>query len=245
MRLLASRSRAAVPLFGAAMAAWALTVDRMRGMDAGPGTDLGGLGWYLGIWVTMSAAMMLPSAAPAALVVARVSRGFPTLVFTVGYLAAWTAYGVAVYGLFRLVTSFDTDWLAWDRGGPYVSGGVIVAAGLYELTPFKDLLLRRCRSPLHAERQGALRTGLANGLACVGCCFGLMAVLFALGVMSVFWMAIVAGVIFAEKVLPHGLRLTRFVALALVALGIAVAVSPSSIPGLTEPDRSPSMRMGP
>jgi predicted metal-binding membrane protein len=242
MRLLASRGLAAVLLFGAAVAGWAVTFERMRGTDAGPGTDLGGLGWYLGIWVTMSVAMMLPSAAPA---VARVSRGLPSLVFTVGYLAAWTAYGVAAYGLFRLVTSFDTDWLAWDRGGPYVSGGVIVAAGLYELAPFKALLLHRCRGPLHSESHGAFRAGVANGLDCVGCCFGLMAVLFALGVMSVLWMAIVAGVIFAEKVLPHSLRLTRFVALALVALGIAVAVSPSSIPGLTEPDGSPSMQMNP
>jgi predicted metal-binding membrane protein len=236
MRLLRSRGRAAVLLFGAAVAAWAVTVERMRGMDAGPGTGLGGFGWYLGIWVTMTAAMMLPSAAPAALVVARVSHRLPTLVFTVGYLAAWTAYGVAAYGLFRLVTSFDADWLAWDRGGPYVGGGVIVAAGLYELTPFKNRLLRRCRSLLHSERHGALRTGLANGVDCVGCCFGLMAVLFALGVTSVLWMAIVAGVIFAEKVLPHGLGLTRVVALALLGLAIWVAVSPSSIPGLTSTD---------
>jgi predicted metal-binding membrane protein len=242
MRPVASRGQAAV-LIGAAMAAWAVTVERMRGMDAGPGTDLGGLGWYLGIWVTMTAAMMLPSAAPAALAVARVFRRLPTLSFTVGYLAAWTAYGLAAYGLFRLLGSFDTDALAWDRGGKYVAGGVIVAAGLYELTPLKARLLRDCRSPHQAERQGALRTGLVNGLDCVGCCSGLMAVLFALGVMSVLWMAIVAAVIFAEKVLPAGPRLTRLVALALVALGIWVAVSPSSIPGLTEPDRSPSMEM--
>ena len=245
MRLLASGGRTAVVLIVAAVAAWAVTVERMCGMDAGPGTDLGGLGWYLGIWVTMSAAMMLPSAAPAALLVTRVSHGLPTLAFTVGYLAAWTAYGVAAYGLFRLVTSLDTDWLAWDRGGPYVVGGVIVTAGLYELTPLKALFLRRSRNPLPSARHGALRNGLVNGLDCVGCCFGLIAVLFALGVMSVFWMAIVAGVIFAEKVLPHGPRLTRLVAFVLVAFGIWVAVSPSSIPALTEPDRSPSMRMGP
>jgi predicted metal-binding membrane protein len=93
------------------------------------------------------------------------------------------------------------------------------------------------------RRLGALRIGLAHGLDCVGCCFGLMAVLFALGVMSVLWMAVVAAVIFAEKVLPHGMRLSRVVAPALVLLGIWVAVSPSSVPGLTEPDRSPSMQM--
>ena len=244
MNTLASQSRATVLLFGAAAIAWAVTVERMRGMDAGPGTDLGGLGWYLGIWVTMSAAMMLPSAVPAALHVARLARRLPTLLFMAGYLAAWTAYGLAAYGLFRLLTSFDTGWLAWDRGGAYVAGGVVVAAGIYELTPFKRLSLHRCRNAL-PDRPDALRAGVANGLDCVRSSAGLMAVLFALGVMSLFWMTVVAAVIFAEKVLPNGLRLSRFVAVGLVALGIWVAASASSVPGLTQPDQSPSMRMEP
>jgi predicted metal-binding membrane protein len=229
--MLASQGRTTILLFGAAAIAWAVTVERMSGMDAGPGTDLGGLGWYLGVWATMTAAMMLPST----LFVARVSRGLPSL-FIAGYLAAWTAFGLAAYGLFRVVTSFDTGWLAWDRGGPYVVGGAIVAAGIYELMPLKQYCLSRCRT-------SAARGGLAHGLDCVGCCGGLMAVLFALGVMSIFWMAVVAGVIFAEKVLPHGLRLTRGVAVALVILGIWVAGWPSSVPGFTEPDRSSSMQM--
>jgi predicted metal-binding membrane protein len=172
---------------------------------------------------------------PSVLFVSRFSRGLP-LLFVAGYLAVWTAFGLAAYGLFRLVTSFDTGWLAWERGGPYVAGSAIVAAGIYELTPLKQHCLRRCRMP------GA-RSGLAHGVDCVGCCAGLMVVLFALGVMSVLWMAVVAGVIFVEKVLPHGLRLTRGVALALVVLGIWVAGWPSSVPGFTEPDRSPSMQM--
>jgi predicted metal-binding membrane protein len=233
--------RTAVLLLGAVVVAWAVTVERMRGMDAGPGTHLGGLGWYLGIWVTMTAAMMLPSEAPAALLVARFRSGLPTVLFLTGYLAVWTAYGLAAYGLFGLVTSLDTDWLAWNEGGAYLAGGVIVAAGVYELTPLKRLCLRRCRSP-HADGS-ALRSGLANGLHCVGCSGGLMAVLFALGVMSVVWMAVVAGVIFAEKVLPRGLRLTRPFAVALLALGLWVAFSPSTVPGLTETGMSPSMQM--
>jgi predicted metal-binding membrane protein len=229
--MLASQSRTTILLFGAAATAWAVTVERMRGMDAGPGTDLGGIGWYLGVWATMAVAMMLPST----LLVARVARGLP-LLFVAGYLAAWTAYGLAAYALFRLVTSFDTGWLAWDRGGPYVAGGAIVVAGIYELTPLKQHFLHRCRTR-------AVRGGLAHGLDCVGCCAGLMAALFALGVMSLFWMAVVAGVIFVEKVVPHGVRLSRGVALALVVLGIWVAGWPSSVPGFTEPDRSPSMQM--
>jgi predicted metal-binding membrane protein len=238
----ASSSRAALIVLGAVAAiAWVVTVERMRGMDAGPGTDLGGLGWYLGIWVTMTAAMMLPSAAPAAQHVIRLARHLPTVLFAAGYLAVWTAFGLVAYGLFRLATSFDTGWAAWSEGGPYLAGGVILAAGLYELTPLKQHCLRRCRSPLPDRR--ALRSGLRYGVDCVGCSGGLMVVLFALGVMSLFWMAVVAAVIFAEKVLPQGDRLSLIFAVALVGLGLWVAVSPSSVPMLTEPDPMHSMEM--
>jgi predicted metal-binding membrane protein len=165
------------------------------------------------------------------------------VLFAAGYLAVWTAYGLAAFGLYRVVTSFDTGWLAWDRGGPYVASGVLVAAGIYELTPLKERFLRRCRRPLDDAEAGAVRAGFANGVDCVGCCFGLMAALFALGVMSIFWMAVVAGVIFVEKVLPRGLRIPRAVALALVVLGLWVSISPGSVPGLTQPDQAPSMQM--
>jgi predicted metal-binding membrane protein len=239
---LMARSRTTIVLVAGAVAAWAVAVDRMRGMDAGPGTDLGGLGWYLGIWVTMTAAMMLPSAAPAARHVASLTRRVPTLLFTAGYLAVWTGYGLAAYGLFRLAASFEIGWLKWEEGGPYVAGGVIVAAGLYELTPLKRLSLRRCRNAPHSGN--AFRSGLEHGLDCVGCSGGLMAVLFVLGAMSLFWMAVVAVAIFAEKVLPRGPRLAPVFAVALFALGIWVAVSPASVPGLTEPGGPPSMEVG-
>jgi predicted metal-binding membrane protein len=232
---------AAVAVVAAAAIAWAVTVERMHGMDAGPGTDLAGLGWYLGVWVTMTAAMMLPSAAPAALHVTRLARRFPTLLFVAGYLGVWTAYGLGAYALFRLATAGETGWLAWGEAGRYVAGGVILAAGIYELTPLKQRCLRRCRRPLREDR--ALRSGLRHGLECVGCSGGLMAVLFALGVMSLLWMALVAGVIFAEKVLPHGAGLPRLVAPALAALGFWVAVWPSTVPGLTEPGQVPPMHI--
>ena len=233
-----ARNRTTALLIGAAAVAWAVTYERMSGMDDGPGTHLGGLGWYLGIWVTMTAAMMLPSAAPAA---ERVALLVPTLRFVAGYLAVWTAYGLVAYTVFRLVTSFDTGWLAWDEAGPYVAGGVLVAAGLYELTPLKQRSLRRCRSP---ERDSSpFRSGLVHGVDCVGSSGGLMVALFALGVMSLVWMAVVAAAIFAEKVLPGGIRVSRAVALALVVLGIWVAASPGSAPGLTDPGGSPSMEM--
>jgi predicted metal-binding membrane protein len=239
---LVARSRRTLLLVAGAVAAWAVTVERMRGMDAGPGTDLGSLGWYLGIWVTMMAAMMLPSAAPAARHVARLARRVPTVLFTAGYLAVWTAYGLVAYALFRLVTSLDLGWLAWHRGGPYAVGAVVVAAGIYELTPLKRRSLRRCRSARHTG--SAFRSGVEHGLDCVGCSGALMAVLFVLGVMSLFWMAVVAVVIFAEKVLPRGTRLAPLFAAALVALGIWVTISPASVPGLTQPGGSVHMEMG-
>ena len=251
-QLLRGRPLVAATLVAGALVAWIVTVERMRGMDAGPGTDLGGLGWYVGIWTTMMAAMMLPSALPMVVLFSRVSRerarrGFaelvPSWLFVAGYLAVWTAYGLVAYGIYRAVIAAGTEWLAWDRAGPYVAGAALAAAGLYELTPLKDVCLRHCRSPLHfllhdwrKGRLGAFRMGAEHGAFCVGCCWGLMLALFALGVMSLFWMAVVAAVILAEKLAPAGDRLTRLFAVALIALGVWVAAAPASVPGLVEPN---------
>jgi predicted metal-binding membrane protein len=206
-----ARTRTTIALLGLAAVAWVVTVERMRGMDEGPATDLGGLGWYLGVWVTMTAAMMLPS----------VVRVAPAIQFAIGYLAVWTACGLVAYAVFR--SGISTE----------VAGWLIVAAGLYELTPLKQRSLRHCRE--QSESAGALRSGVAHGVDCVGCSGGLMVALFALGAMSLLWMAVVAAAIFAEKVLPHGVWVSRVVAVALLALGTWVALSPESVPGLAEP----------
>jgi predicted metal-binding membrane protein len=250
----------AVVLLGGALVAWIVTVARMRGMDDGPGTNLGGLGWYVGIWVTMMAAMMLPSVAPMVLLFARISHErakrdvalVPTWIFVAGYFAVWTVYGLVGYGIYRVITHFDTGALAWDRAGPYVAGTAVAAAGLYELTPLKRVCLRHCRSPLHFVmhkwrngRAGAFRMGGEHGAYCVGCCWGLMVILFALGVMSLLWMAVVAALIFAQKVLPKGERLAPAFAVAFIAFGIWVAAAPGHVPGLTRPGSAPSMHMGP
>ena len=239
-------------LLAATLAAWIVIVERMRGMDAGPGTDLGGLGWFLGIWVTMMAAMMLPSVSPMVLLFARVSREqarrgqgvlVPAWLFVAGYLAVWTTAGLAAYGIYRAFVSAGTDWLAWDRAGPYVAGAALLAAGLYQLTPLKDVCLRHCRSPLHfllhgwrPGRIGAVRMGMEHGAYCLGCCWGLMLALFALGVMSLFWMAVVGAVILVEKLAPRGQQLSRLVAVSLLALGVWVTAAPASVPGLVQPN---------
>ena len=240
----------AASLAGVLLATWAVTVYRMRGMDAGPWTDLGALGWFVGVWVTMMAAMMLPSVAPMALLFARVSaerrrrgRSFvSTWMFLFGYLAVWAAYGLLAYGLFRAVALAHLGAFQWRHQGPLIAGGAIAAAGLSQLSPLKRVCLRHCRSPMHfvlggwrPGRLGAIRMGVEHGGWCVGCCWGLMVILFALGVMSVVWMLVVAGIVFAEKVLPFGEHLSRAVAIGLVVVGVWVAAAPGSVPGLTQP----------
>jgi predicted metal-binding membrane protein len=243
-----------VVLLVVALVLWPVLAGWMQGMDGGPGTELGTFGWYVGFWLTMSAAMMLPSAAPMILTFSRVAAGraergrayVSPWIFVGGYLGAWLSVGVVAFAVDRLLASVAGGVLAWDRSGPVVAGITVIAAGLYELTPLKRACLRHCRTPLHfvmhgwhEGRLGALRMGVAHGAICIGCCAGLMVILFVLGVMSVLWMAIIAGVIAAEKLLPFGDRLTRVVAVALVALGLWIAVAPDSVPWLTDP--SPGM----
>lgn len=156
------------------------------------------------------------------------------------YLLAWAAYGLAAYAVYRGIRAAAPSFLAWDERGPWVAGGALAVAGLYQLRPLKAACLRHCRSPLHLLLRGrpgglgAVWTGIEHGSVCVGCCTGLMLALFALGVMSLFWMAVVAVVILVEKALPGGETFARLIAVGLVALGIWVAVDPASVPGLTQ-----------
>jgi len=241
-----------VLLVALAALAWAVTGERMQGMDAGPGTDLGGLGFYVTVWVVMMAAMMFPSIAPMVGVYSRLQgarresgRSAPagaTAIFVAGYLVSWALAGLLGYAIFDLGRSIAPDAFSWDRGGPYLAGGVIVVAALYQLTPLKDACLSRCRGPLsfvienwHDGRSGALYMGILHGTWCVGCCWALMAVLFALGAMSLGWMAFVAALIAVEKLLPWKAPANLSIAVLLLVLGIAVAVAPAQIPGLTQP----------
>jgi predicted metal-binding membrane protein len=203
-----------------AAAAWLLTVDRMSGMDAGPGTALGSLGWFAVSWLVMMAAMMLPSLVPAVLGGARAA-------FVAGYLAVWTAAGVGAYLLFEAVRRLDVAFLAWDRAGRYVAAGVVLAAAAYQLTGAKAACLEHCRTPA--------ASGLRHGVNCVGCCAGLMAALFALGVMSLVWMAVVAALIAVERLAPRRTPAVYGVAAVLAVLAIWMAVAPGQLPGLTLP----------
>ena len=231
-------------LFTFAAIGWWWTADQMQGMDNGPWTGLGAFGWFLTVWVVMMAAMMFPSVAPTAALYSRMTRQrspLSPLMFASGYLFTWAGAGVLAFAIAVAITSMSGDLLAWDGAGRWVAGGTLVVAAVYELTPMKDICLAKCRSPLgfllgswRDGWSGAFQMGAKNGAWCVGCCWALMASLFALGVMSIVWMAVVAGLIAAEKTVPWR-RVAHGTAAVLLALGVLLLVAPSAIPGLTTP----------
>jgi predicted metal-binding membrane protein len=232
-------------LLAAAALAWWWTVERMSGMSAAPGTALGTLGWFTGTWVVMMAAMMLPSFTPtlAAYVALPGVRGTGRwLLFACGYLLVWATAGVVAYGVFELGKSLLGGELAWHDGGRWLSVGVIATAAAYELIPLKRACLERCRGQLgesrHVPREpwaATVAMGLRSGGWCIGCSWALMAALFALGVMSITWMVLVAALVALEKLgpWPRGAQLATAAILAAIAVGIAVA--PHHVPGLVVP----------
>ncbi len=230
--------------------AWWATVNQMAGMDAGPGTDLGALGWFIGIWVVMMAAMMFPSVAPTVALYARMTRRrspVRPLLFTAAYLLVWSAVGLFSYGLFELGKAWFGAQLAWDSGGRWVAAAVLATAAVYELTPLKNACLAKCRSPLgfllgswRDGTAGAIEMGSKHAAWCVGCCWALMAALFALGVMSLVWMAVVAALIAAEKTIPWRRSVVWSTTAILLALAVLVAVAPHAVPGLVVPGSASS-----
>jgi predicted metal-binding membrane protein len=241
-------------LFALAAVAWWSTAQRMSGMDDGPGTDLGAVGWFLGVWVVMMAAMMFPSVAPTVALYARMARRrapAAPLVFTAGYVVTWTAAGLLAYGVFDALRSLLGPELSWENGGRWLAGGTLVVAAAYELTPLKDVCLGKCRSPLgfllgswRDGLRGAFQMGARHGAWCVGCCWALMAALFALGVMSLAWMAFVAALIALEKTVPARRSVTYATAGLLLLLGVVLVAAPDVIPGLTVPGSGAMEDMG-
>ncbi len=220
MEIAESRRAPAPPIVIAATlalagACWAAAAWLMNGMDMGVATRPGSLGFFAAAWVTMMAAMMLPGAAPA---IARHARLSGTLraapLFTASYLAIWALAGLAAFALDR-------------PHGALAAGVVVTAAGCYELTPAKRHCRRRCREDA--------ASGLGFGLCCLGSSIGLMAMLVALDVMSLLWMAVVAVLSCAQKLLPAKAAIDIPLALALIGLGLVIVIAPSLIPGLTPP----------
>jgi predicted metal-binding membrane protein len=201
---------ALVPALTVALAAacWFASVRQMSGMDMGAATSLGSPASFIGIWMSMMTAMMLPAALPAVLAYVRLdSRLVAGLWFVASYLAVWLVFGIAAYGLYR-------------EHGRAVAGGLTILAGLYELTPLKLACRERCRE--------VVRSGGRFGVYCVGSSAGLMLALLALGVMNVALMVGVAAIVLAQKLLPPQPLLDATLALAIVAFGVLVVTAPST-----------------
>jgi predicted metal-binding membrane protein len=172
-------------------------------------------GFFIAVWVVMMAAMMLPGAAPAALRRAQADGGVRAVPLFIGsYLAVWALAGAAVYVLYR-------------PHRPVAAAVVVIAAGAYEFTPLKRHFRRRCRD--------SVRSGVGFGLCCVGSSIGLMAMLVALGVMSVIWMSVIAVLVLGQKLLPAKAAVDVPLALAIIGLGACIVFAPASVPGLVPP----------
>jgi predicted metal-binding membrane protein len=211
----AAISAALVATLALPVGLWLVSVRQMDGMDMGVATELGSFPSFVALWLTMMGAMMLPGATPAVLRRAHGGRRGGTVPLFVGsYLAVWTLVGVAVYAVYR-------------PHGTAVAGGVAIAAGIYEIAPLKRHFREQCRQGSHS--------GLEFGLCCVGSSMGLMLLFVALGVMSVLWMAVIALLIAAQKLLPPRTAIDVPVTLAILGLGVLILVAPSSVPGLLPP----------
>ncbi|AMW15092.1 hypothetical protein A4E84_01265 [Streptomyces qaidamensis] len=230
-----------------AVPAWVLTVAQARDMGVEPGTMGMALPLFLLLWVTMTAAMMLPSMAPVALTWVRGigrrtsgwSRAGRTVEFLGGYLLVWTAFGLLAYAALNLTGDLVGDHPA---AGRWIGSVAFLMAGLYQLGPLKNVCLRHCRDPMaqlvrySAFRQPArdLRVGLHHGAYCVGCCAGLMVVLIPLGVMNVAAMAGLAIVIFVEKLWSRGPLLAGVVGVVFLVLAVLAPFQDWLLPGLQE-----------
>jgi len=210
----AGTAAALTATLGLAAASWVVAVRQMSGMDMGVATRLGSFAFFAVLWVWMMAAMMLPGAVPAVLRRARAGGVRAVPLFVGSYLAVWALVGVGVYGLYR-------------PHGSLAAGAVVIAAGVYEFTPLKRHFRLRCR-----ESAGG---GFGFGLCCAGSSTGLMVMLVALGVMSLTWMAVIAVLVLAQKLLPANAAVDVPLALAITGLGIVIVLAPSAVPGLTPP----------
>jgi predicted metal-binding membrane protein len=204
MSIRTDRATAAVAAtLALAAASWLVSVQQMQGMDMGASTDLGSLAFFVGVWIPMMAAMMLPAAIPALVRRVRIGGDVPAAVLFAGsYLAVWALVGLAVY-------------VSDQPHGAAAAGIATIVAGLYELTPLKRRCRERCREDVPS--------GARFGLYCVGSSIGLMVMLIALGAMNIALMVVVAVLVVAQKLLPPRLSIDVPLALAIVGFGVVTA----------------------
>jgi predicted metal-binding membrane protein len=191
---------------------------------------------FLPMWISMMAAMMFPTIAPMVLAHRLVTRSrgegwLPSVAFVAGYLLIWSLIGLVPFAAWTTLTRVLSGSPAYL---PWASAAILIGAGIYQLTPFKAICLRHCRTPLAFVIQhdfgggwrSAVRAGMLHGAYCVGCCWALMSVLLVVGLMNLAWMGVLAAIFLAEKTWRHGVGVTRIVAAALVTCGVAIAIHP-------------------
>jgi predicted metal-binding membrane protein len=236
-----------VTLLGLAGLAWAALIWQAHMMGSGAmGLTMGmDAALFIAIWVVMMVAMMFPAAAPMILMFAAIQRGkrrqgrqfVPTWLFVAAYLLVWTLFGVLAYLLALGLARLADHWMWLIDNAARIGGIVVIAAGLYQLSPLKHSCLAKCRTPMQVilttwrdGYRGAFRMGLSHGAYCLGCCWLLFVILFPLGVMNLAAMAALTALIYVEKSLPVGQHIARLAALVLVAYGTLVLFIPSILP---------------
>jgi predicted metal-binding membrane protein len=202
-------------------------------------------GVFLVMWTVMMAAMMLPTVAPmvlAHLAVARRRGGrpFSTLAFVAGYLMVWSASGLVPYGAYLGISRLAAE-AGQSRWLPTVAGSILVFAGAYQFSGWKQVCLYKCQSPFgfimthdfEGGARSALRAGIWHGVFCLGCCWALMIVLLVVGIMNLAWMVGLFLIFFVEKSWKHGLVLAKVAGAALVILGVMVIIEPSLLSAIS------------
>ena len=232
--------------------AWGVLIWQAPGMNnQGMGLTMGmSAALFIAIWAVMMVAMMLPAAAPMILMFSAVYAGkrqkeqpfVPTWIFVSAYLLVWIVCGVIAYPLALGADKLAAQSMWIMDNGARIGGVILVAAGLYQLSPFKRICLSKCRSPFHfilaSWRDGyggAFRMGFEHGVYCLGCCWLLFLILFPLGIMNIAVMALVTVLIFAEKAFPIGPRIAQLAALLLIVYGVLVIFLPSLLPTMQAP----------
>ena len=237
-------------------AAWAILAWQGAEMDEMSLTMGMSAPLFIALWIVMMVAIMFPTAAPMILMFARIhntrrERGqnfVPTWIFTSAYLLVWSVTGIAAYAI-ALAGDALADESMWVMdNAPRLGGGLLIVAGIYQLTPLKDICLSKCRTPISFILSswkdgftGSFRMGIQHGVFCLGCCWLLFVILFPLGMMNVAVLGLITALIFAEKSLPIGRHVARATALALVVYGTVVVFQPDALP-MTMDDSS-SMEM--
>lgn len=237
--------------------AWALLVWQSAVMDDEMSLTMSlGAPLFIALWAVMMVAVMFPTAAPMILMFNRIhnqrrvkGQSFvPTWIFVAAYLLVWSVTGIVAYTLAVLGDELAHQSMWLMDNAARIGGFVLIAAGVYQLSPLKSVCLNKCRSPisfiLHSWRDGfwgSFRMGIDHGVYCLGCCWLLFVILFPLGMMNVAVLAGITVLIFAEKSTAWGRQIATVAAVALIVYGAVVVFVPDALPMMMDDSQAAEM----